>query len=898
MSCGHGPSASQRRLLESLLQRARLCLRHWDGRTFGGAGIHDLLALDANSYEAKSGALRLGARAGVPDRAAVVDTAAALTESFPVLAAQVANPDELLLPPEDWPRRIKAPFEHLDGSYKELVKRAVDAGLLDFASDSEGDEPVQYRGVARTLGGFAVPKDLREDRWIAPCEFLNAITDKRRLQPVAMPFLPQLGVLTTRRGRKVWVSKRDARHYFHVLRTTKQWQRFMRGPPVRWKGKWRWPRHRAWPMGYAGSAVVAQSVTETAAAAAGLPSSRRCLPGIPCPVEPPVWGAIIDDVWTIGCEGCEADGDTGKGWLHALDHEWSAIGVESHPKKREDEVLGTEVQGAYLHPDRHVMALQVDKEVRLISAALLVATSFAPGLDLVEKVVGRCGYAHSFRTVLRSVFEATYPWKHSARERRWRRVPMGFDVCIEFVLAALTLPLAQLDFQREWSDLVTASDAAPGGHGLAYIRLPVPEVQSWARVAAHRGDYGLLLQESHLQAPEERHRRLQGAILPLSEHRWATVARPGGWRHICLEESDAFVWHLEERIKRGEVARRGVHIGDNAAQVSSHAKGRSATRRMNARCRKTCALSLASDVLVFEVWERSKFNPADEPSSRYGVRAERSAAAQHRAGGARPPGAAPLGLPIELHERVLVFVHLFSGVRRSGDLHFWLEALCHQAGVRALVLSVDVRIDPRWDLLDDQVFSSLRELCWSGRVFGKHGGPVCATWSAARWIPPGPRPLRDRRRPYGLPGLSARERIQCWEGSEFWLRDLDLSRGVLAGGAALPRSILRTVVRRPTLPSSPRPRRRPSSRSSVRCQSGRTSAATGPRLGSGLRSSVVWRASSASGDPATTSGTTRSLGGAIRVGGSALQARRSIRAGSASALLSCMSAPSAVRKPH
>ena len=185
-------------------------------------------------------------------------------------------------------------------------------------------------------------------------------------------------------------------------------------------------------------------------------------------------------------------------------------------------------------------------------------------------------------------------------------------------------------------------------------------------------------------------RRLQGAILPLGHHNWLTIGRPGGYRHITLEEADAFVWHLEERILRGQLAVRGVHVGDNAAQVGAHAKGRSPTRRMNHRCRRVAALQLAADILILEVWERSKFNPADEPSSRYGVRADRRVSAwqSHAPGAERSP---PLPL-LSVQDRCPIFLHLFSGPRREGDLQHWLDTLAAEADMALLVLSVDMCI--------------------------------------------------------------------------------------------------------------------------------------------------------------------------------------------------------------
>ena len=88
-----------------------------------------------------------------------------------------------------------------------------------------------------------------------------------------------------------------------------------------------------------------------------------------------------------------------------------------------------------MDPDRHVMGLSVRKELDLLAGTLVAAFSFAPGLDLVEKVVGRHGYAHSFRTTLRAVFQAVYPWKHDGRINGMKRLPMDYDVCVELISA-------------------------------------------------------------------------------------------------------------------------------------------------------------------------------------------------------------------------------------------------------------------------------------------------------------------------------------------------------------------------------------------------------------------------------------------------------------------------------
>eukprot|EP00969_Alexandrium_andersonii_P273834 12103307-Alexandrium_andersonii.AAC.1 len=50
----------------------------------------------------------------------------------------------------------------------------------------------------------------------------------------------------------------------------------------------------------------------------------------------------------------------------------------------------------------------------------------------------------------------------------------------------------------------------------------------------------------------------------------------------------------------------------------------------------------------------------------------------------------------------------------------------------------------------------LEELMKIGYYDGMHSGTPCSSWSAARWRPGGPPPLRSWDHPWGLPGLAPR----------------------------------------------------------------------------------------------------------------------------------------------
>ena len=157
------------------------------------------------------------------------------------------------------------------------------------------------RVAGQTLrgGGFAVPEDVLEDRWISPLEETNALVDIAALPGVLYPYLPQLGRLVIKPGQRPVVSKRDARNYYPTLRAGAEWWQWFPHPPLRRDGGGCVPVHTTWPMGFRGSCVIAQSVTDVVCEAANLPQDRKLRPGVRCRLELPVWGSILDDIWII-----------------------------------------------------------------------------------------------------------------------------------------------------------------------------------------------------------------------------------------------------------------------------------------------------------------------------------------------------------------------------------------------------------------------------------------------------------------------------------------------------------------------------------------------------------------------------------------------------------------------
>ena len=110
-------------------------------------------------------------------------------------------------------------------------------------------------------------------------------------------------------------------------------------------------------------------------------------------------------------------------------------------------------------------------------------------------------------------------------------------------------------------------------------------------------------------------------------------------------------------------------------------------------------------------------------------------------------------------------LHLFSG----GNPRFWQEGLA-QHGLTALC--VDKCIHPDHDLLRDQTFHYLIEVCEGGRVESFLGGPPCRTVSKLRFRSPGPPPVRARSglERFGLRDLSPGLRECVLQDTLLWLR--------------------------------------------------------------------------------------------------------------------------------
>eukprot|EP00435_Cladocopium_sp_Y103_P074980 s16_g52.t2 len=119
-----------------------------------------------------------------------------------------------------------------------------------------------------------------------------------------------------------------------------------------------------------------------------------------------------------------------------------------------------------------------------------------------------------------------------------------------------------------------------------------------------------------------------------------------------------------------------------------------------------------------------------------------------------------------LHIKTYCFVHFYSGYRRKGDLQYHIDNHIIQGSLQIFCLSVDFCIQREGgDLSTPSSREWWKQRVLSGSIAGVGGGPPCESYSAARYLPDGPCPLRTEEFINGLPHNAQRGWSQTLLGS-------------------------------------------------------------------------------------------------------------------------------------
>ena len=145
-----------------------------------------------------------------------------------------------------------------------------------------------------------------------------------------------------------------------------------------------------------------------------------------------------------------------------------------------------------------------------------------------------------------------------------------------------------------------------------------------------------------------------------------------------------------------------------------------------------------------------------------------------------------------LQPKYRLLVHLYSGRRRFGDIHAWMQHFVSD-NPAFIVVSIDTAVDARMNVTHDSIWNMLISAGREGFIHGLILGPPCEMWSAARHEPVpnrrAPRPIRLAEAPWGCFDifLTHHELSQLTVGSLLLLRGLWLAIvvGLTGGGVIL-----------------------------------------------------------------------------------------------------------------
>ena len=141
------------------------------------------------------------------------------------------------------------------------------------------------------------------------------------------------------------------------------------------------------------------------------------------------------------------------------------------------------------------------------------------------------------------------------------------------------------------------------------------------------------------------------------------------------------------------------------------------------------------------------------------------------------PTIASPSLPDFTQGEARLFLDICSGATRPLS-----AAILAQQGN---VLSFDILLDKRMDLLNDQSYEQLLRICSSGQVAYGAASPSCAHYSRLKLHRPGPKALRTPEALDGVPGLNSMELLQVQESFMMLFRTITcLTLIFQAGGHA------------------------------------------------------------------------------------------------------------------
>ena len=214
------------------------------------------------------------------------------------------------------------------------------------------------------------------------------------------------------------------------------------------------------------------------------------------------------------------------GYQTRAEQAWVERGVHPNRKKTIDGGEGQEVQGYYVDPVKHWVGVSYTKRQHLFQATFHILQQYWVQRADIEGLVGKFGFSHSCRSIMRSVFEEVYLWLDQLRSQRVKRARLPDNIWRELFPAAILLPYCQFDLSANFSQRVECSDSSMTGTGRAWASMPADLVQLMAQLSDHPGVYTNLSFPHGISLDKQDMCPLRKLKLPRERFKWHLAGAP------------------------------------------------------------------------------------------------------------------------------------------------------------------------------------------------------------------------------------------------------------------------------------------------------------------------------------------------------------------------------------
>ena len=544
------------------------------------------------------------------------------------------------------------------GARRELVLllvRLYHASMCVFGR--LGDVALAADGRRLWMGMFGVSKDEDRDRFICDRRPSNSEESAEALEE-PLPLATQLTAITLRAGQVLRVCGEDLREFYHgFAASVDRTRRSALGHPVtlrelRDHGVDPYPDDAGDTAvaGFACTMVMGDVNAVPVAQAAHLGELRRhggARRTMQYGTPPPRLGTsagedcfeaiYIDDYRSFAVlpeaeSAPDVEGPDTRAAARAR-AAYAAEGLETHAKKRvvnarSDQFLGTQLlDGTELWPDLAKLA-----QIIAITVAVVLDVADMSKLE-IQQLSGLWIPALMVRRPGLCLLSATFAWTAGLPlEGRHRIPPIVRD---ELAILAVLAPCLHADLRAPVSTELHAVDATRTRAGGAVAHVPLHVAEELYRQSQTGGEL-LPLERAHLRDSEQREvTAVEAVVIALTEaldFKETFAYQFSSREHISVQE-EAAVTTLARREARSVTrhGRRVVTLQDSRVSVGAGTRGRSRSRRLNAKMKAAVPHLFGGGIWSGRLWTPTDINPADAPTRHRRVRAAKPPAACIRA---------------------------------------------------------------------------------------------------------------------------------------------------------------------------------------------------------------------------------------------------------------------------